>query len=189
MDQLKRLFHLGLVNRFRLSFRSQYIYYLDNPDALRLLLQHTSHKPEDFNWTEVRSNRQRDYATAFYREDGLGQLMFVRHKQMISRFHAMLELGCRHSQGKVELKTWKQEPETRHTFTVPKRDSDKTERLPHWPDAFFTLRFPHQLREESFFYEADRNNTSVPKYARKLRAHYQFIVEQKKHRRPLCQHE
>ena len=182
MDQLKRFFELGLVNRFRMSLRSQYIYYLDNSDSLRLLLQHSPHNPEDFNWQEVKNNRERDYATALYREDGLGQLLFLRHKLMVSRFHAMLEIGCRHSQGQVELKTWKQEPETRNYVTAPKVRGDQTERLPHFPDAFFTLRFPHQDREESFFYEADRKTTSVPKYARKLRAHYQFVVEQKKHR-------
>ena len=179
---LRKLFDLGLINRFRMSLRTQYVYYLDDPNALRLLLQHTDHHPDDFNWEEVRNNRERDYATALYREDGLGQLLFLRHKMMVSRFRAMISIGCDHSQGKVELKTWKQEPETRNYITAPKVSGDQTERLPHWPDAFFTLRFPQEQREESFFYEADRKTTSAPKYARKLRAYYQFVVEQTKHR-------
>ena len=144
---LKRLFDLGLVNRFRMSLRSQYVYYLDDPNALRLLLQHTDHDPEDFNWEEVRNNRERDYATALYREDGLGQLLFLRHKLMVSRFHAMLEIGCLHSQGKVELKTWKQEPETRHYIRHHRfgiRSSTKTgcatcggDHFAHKPNSYY----------------------------------------------------
>ena len=60
---------------------------------------------------------------------------------------------------------------------------DETEYLPHRPDAFFTLSFPNSGREDvHFFYEADRHRTDTTKYNKKLRAHFHFVVKQKRHR-------
>jgi hypothetical protein len=56
--------------------------------------------------------------------------------------------------------------------------------LPHRPDAFFALYFPDREGEEKtqhFFYEADRKNTSIRKFNKKLRAHFHYIVKQKRH--------
>jgi hypothetical protein len=60
----------------------------------------------------------------------------------------------------------------------------ETERIPHRPDAYFTLYFPK--REEgkqysSFFYEADRRTTDTARMIKKLRGHFHFIVKQKLH--------
>jgi hypothetical protein len=63
-------------------------------------------------------------------------------------------------------------------------ESDETETLPHRPDAFFALYFPDREGEEKtqyFFYEADRKNTSIKKFNKKLRAHFHYIVKQKRH--------
>jgi hypothetical protein len=64
------------------------------------------------------------------------------------------------------------------------RESDEVESLPHRPDAFFGLHFPDRESEDKtqyFFYEADRKTTSVKKFNKKLRAHFHYIVKQKKH--------
>ena len=118
---------------------------------------------------------------------------------MISHFHAMLELACNHSDGKVKLADWRQGPELWNQVEVPRLryerpkegqsegrwfDSEDTEILPHRPDAFFTLRLsdkPENKQEVSFFYEADRKHTATKKHNRKLRAHFHFIVKQRRH--------
>ena len=62
---------------------------------------------------------------------------------------------------------------------------DQNESLPHRPDAFFSLRFPEESegrQNAHFFYEADRKHTTTKKHNRKLRAHFHYIVKQKRQR-------
>jgi hypothetical protein len=112
---------------------------------------------------------------------------------MISRFRFMLEKACARSEGKIELLGFYQGSALWNEVEVQKvfydgegnlRGGDETEMLPHRPDAFFALFFPDRTGEEQaqyFFYEADRKTTSIKKFNRKLRAHFHYIVKQKKH--------
>jgi hypothetical protein len=97
---------------------------------------------------------------------------------MISRFHFMLELGCKSSNGKIELAVWRQGADL-HADVV---DSETGQLLPHRPDAFFSLRFPDDPEghnKANFFYEADRKTASTPKLLAKFRAHLEFIRQGK----------
>jgi len=184
-DHLQMLFHRNFVARFPLRFvgSSEVCYYLDNIEALSLLAERPGTDPQDLGWDEVRRNRDNPF-------DGIRRSLFVQHELMISRFHAMLELACRRSTGAVELATWRQGPKLRNTVEMDRlaydgeRDTwyreEGTERLPHEPDAFFTLRYaqlPEGERELSFFYEADRKTTTKAERIRdKFRAHFHFVV-------------
>jgi hypothetical protein len=118
-----------------------------------------------------------------------GRLLFLKHEVMISRFHAMLEMACSQSNGRVELSEFQQGPTLWNKVEVPKmsykdgrwKQIDETEQLPHRPDAFFTLNFPREPGKKPmhFFYEADRHRTDTNKYNKKLRAHFHFAVKQK----------
>ena len=64
-------------------------------------------------------------------------------------------------------------------------EEDGTDRLPHRPDAFFTLRlFSEETGEvvQQFFYEADRGTMNTTYMRMKLRAHFHFVALQKEHR-------
>jgi hypothetical protein len=105
----------------------------------------------------------------------------------------MLELACRQEKNAVELADWRQGSELWNRVEVSKlyyddagnwRELDQTEMLPHRPDAFFTLHFPDEpagRQQAHFFYEADRKHTSIKKHNRKLRAHFHYIVKQRRH--------
>jgi hypothetical protein len=122
-----------------------------------------------------------------------GRLMHLHHELMISRFRFMLEMACRKSGGKVELLGFYQGSSLWNKVEVAKvyydkdgnmREAEETETLPHRPDAFFALYFPDRAGEEKtqyFLYEADRKNTSIKKFNKKLRAHFHYVVKQKKH--------
>lgn len=193
---LQQLYHKGFINRFafmRGKNPGEFHYYLDNTAALDLLLEHGVER-ETLEFEEVRRNREKAYcdvnnpATA---EEMQGRLLFLKHEAMISRFHGMLELACSRSEGKVQLTDFRQGPSLWQKVEVPKlayRDGvwrilEEIEELPHRPDAFFTLRFPNNSDREAvhFFYEADRHRTNAHKYNKKLRAHFHFIVKQKRH--------
>jgi hypothetical protein len=193
---LQQLYHKGLVNRFafmRGNNPGEFHYYLDNTAALDLLIG--SGVPLDsLEREEVRRNREKAYCNVNNPkliEEMQGKLLFLKHEAMISRFHAMLELACNHSAGSVELSDFQQGPGLWHKVEVPKlsykdgqwREMDQTEQLPHRPDAFFTLNFPKDAGREPlhFFYEADRHRTNTHKYNKKLRAHFHFVVKEKKH--------
>jgi hypothetical protein len=204
-DHLKLLFHRGLVNRFtfpRIGNPGEFVYYLDNPQALELLIEHGWAEREDLNFDVVRNNREKEYSAihdASKVEELQGRVQFLKHELMISRFHAILELACETSGGKVELIDWRQGSELWGEVEAPRlryeRSKDgrgeilwfeleETERLPHRPDAFFTLRFtdrPEDQQEASYFYEADRKRTSTKKHNKKLRAHFHYVVKQRKH--------
>lgn len=192
--QLQMLYHKGLVNRFAFMRRKnfgEFNYYLDNPAALKLIADRGVNA-EGLAFEEVRRNREKRYSDVndpIIGEEMLGKLLFLKHEVMISRFHAMLELACSQSNGRIEL-DFQQGPELWHSVEVPKlcfrdgkwKEADETERLPHRPDAFFTLRFPESNREPlHFLYEADRHRTNTHKFNRKLRAHFHFVVKQKQH--------
>ena len=202
---LQMLYHRGLINRFafpRIGNPGEFVYYLDNTEALELLIEQGWSEREGLPFEEVRRNKEKDYGAIHdpARVDELqGRLLFLKHELMISRFHAMLELACNRSKGKVALTDWRQGPEIWNTVEVPKLryerpkdgqgegkwlDSEDTEILPHRPDAFFTLRFsdrPEHQEEASFYYEADRKHTSTKKHNKKLRAHFHYIVKQRRH--------
>jgi Replication-relaxation len=197
---LQMLFHRGLINRFtfpRIGNPGEFIYYLDNTQALELLIERGWSERDGLPFEEVRNNKEKDYSAIHdpARVDELqGRLLFLKHELMISRFHAILELACKKSDGKAELTDWRQGSELWQTVEVPKLcyerpregqaegrwfDSEDTESLPHRPDAFFTLKRGDE--ELHFFYEADRKHTSTKKHNRKLRAHFYYIVKQRQH--------
>lgn len=197
---LQVLFHRGLVNRFtfpRVGNPGEFHYYLDNTAALDLLVEHGWAERDTLDYEEVRHNREKDYSAIHDPErveDMQGRLLFLKHEVMISRFQAMLELACQASNGKVALIDFQQGSKLWNSIEAPKVVHDRAtdtlcelaqnETLPHRPDAFFTLRFteqPANKQDAHFFYEADRKHTSTPKFNRKLRAHFHYIVKQKKH--------
>lgn len=115
---------------------------------------------------------------------------------MISRFHALLELACRVSGGRVELEAFRQGPSLHQSLTIPAvsynpRSGSWTElldeeRVPHRPDALFTLRFPHDPQGNNrayFFYEADRKTTNTTRFIPKLRSHFHFVAKQRLHQK------
>jgi hypothetical protein len=202
---LQTLYHRMLINRFsfpRVGNPGEFVYYLDNTEALELLIEHGWAEREDLKYEEVRNNREKDYSAvhdASKVEEMQGRIQFLKHELMISRFHAILELACKDSDGKVELTDWRQGSELWNEVEVPRLryerskdgrgdilwfESEETERLPHRPDAFFTLRFTDRTeskQEASYFYEADRKRTSTKKHNKKLRAHFHYAVKQRKH--------
>ncbi|MDA2933797.1 replication-relaxation family protein [Acidobacteria bacterium AH-259-D05] len=195
---LQQLYHKGLVNRFSVRHRGrpgEFFYYLDNPAGLQLLVDYLEVPSGSLPWREIRNNREKGYARIMRTDEAPGQLLFLKHELMISRFHAMVELGCRHSQGQVELVDWRQGPELWDRIEVPtlRYDSkqqvlfehEETKKLPHRPDAFFSLHFPNAPeggRYSHFFYEADRKTSDTDRFVKKLRVHFHFVVRQKRHR-------
>lgn len=204
---LQTLYHQQIINRFHFPTifgAGQFCYYLDNTNALNLLVEEADHQKQDLNYEEIRRNKQKAYGEM--RFDGSensnheGKMLFLRHETMISRFHVALELACRATKGEAQIKTWKQGAElfnhvyapsynlTRQTndnqtqTNFQEHDTEK-EKIPHRPDAFFTLTFPNTTDKEdsSFFYEADRRTTSTTKLNKKFRGHYHAIVRQKLH--------
>ena len=195
---LQSLYHNRFLNRFtfpRVGNPGEFIYYIDDGRALSLLLDHGAPQGT-LDWEGAKRNKEKQYCdiNLGHRIDDMqGRLMHLHHEIMISRFHAMLELACRNLGGKVELVAWRQGPQLWHRVEVAKlhydekgnwRELDQTERLPHRPDAFFTLHFPQEpegRQNAHFFYEADRKHTSTKKHNRKLRAHFHYIVKQRRH--------
>lgn len=195
---LQALYHKGFINRFafpRVGNPGEFIYYLDDIRALNLLVNEGAER-EALDWEGVKRNKEKGYCdiNLGHRIDDLqGRLMHLHHEVMISRFHALLELACKGSGGRVELAKWQQGSTLWHRVEVAKliydesgkwRELEQTELLPHRPDAFFTLRFPHESEGRqyaNFFYEADRRHTSIKKHNRKLRAHFHYIVKQRRH--------
>lgn len=193
---LQQLYHKALVNRFafmRGKNPSEFYYYLDNAQALELLVLNGIER-DRLEFEEVRRNREKRYCDVNdpkRTEEMQGRLLFLKHEVMISRFHGMLELACAASNGSIQLTNFEQGPRLWNKVEVPKIafrngawiELDETEYVPHRPDAFFTLSFPNSDREDlHFFYEADRHRTDTNKYNKKLRAHFHFVVKQKLHR-------
>ena len=198
--RLRLLWEKGLINRFAfIRTHSQLHYYLDNKEALDLLLTHKRLDiPHRQMLEEIRNNREKDYATAAHRGSE-GQLMFLRHELLLSRLHFMLEMAARKSTGALELEAWVQGAQlTGHKLELPSIRSSRrgneylweehdreTERLPVEPDALFTLRFADRPSEQQlvhFFYEADRGTMNSTDLMKKLRAYYHFIKKQQRHK-------
>lgn len=192
--RLRNLYDAGIVSRFSFPRTSgppgQFHYYLDNKYALELLINQAGYSREQLDWQRIRYNRENAYADF---DTTVGRFLFLEHEVMITRFHAMLELACRQSQGRVELAAWRQGSDLWAKVEVPKLRYDTerqrwyeqgSEALPHRPDAFFTLHFPAAPEGQGnahFFYEADRKRTDTTKFRQKLRAHFHFVVKQRAH--------
>lgn len=198
---LQTLYHQGWVARFAFPGRlnpGEFHYYLDDVRSVDLLESHglapfASPGERAAAKKLVRNNRHKAYDQHHRSADRQGQLLFLQHEAALSRFHAALELGARATDGTVELATWTQGPALWQTVTAPVLAFDprpqawvelaEQERLPHRPDAFFTLRFPSLPPDDqlqSFFYEYERGTATTAKVNRKLRAHLHFIL-QKRH--------
>jgi hypothetical protein len=199
-DHLQWMWHKGLLQRFAFVLfgkPGEFNYYLDNNDALRLLKEH---RPQfrlgNEHWEDVRNNRMRDYVGAVGRSEH-GRMLFLQHELMISRFHALLELACRKSSGQVQLANFIQGAALNSYVEVPELtfqpgqrpgsgewvDGAGTERLPHRPDAFASLRFldrPADKQLAHFFYEADRKTMKSTDMKMKLRAHFHFCVRRQR---------
>ena len=195
---LQNLYHQGLVNRFAFPstfYPTEFIYYLDDKRALALLVN-AGRDAEKLDTEIVKRNREKRYSEITMSREMIkmqGRLMHLHHELMISRFQFMIEKACGKSNGRVELLGFYQGSALWNTVEAAKVFYDKegslfeageTETLPHRPDAFFALYFPDREGEEKtqhFFYEADRKNTSIKKFNKKLRAHFHYIVKQKRH--------
>lgn len=145
----------------------------------------------------IRNNRAHDYSRLHRDPEAQGKVLYIQHELMVSRFHAMLELACQKSAGKIVLEQWKQGPELWNRIQVPKcRQEDgqlvelpETEILPHRPDAFFTLYFPGRpagKQRAHFFYEADRGSENTTRFRLKLRVHFHYTVKQQRQRIDAC---
>src|SRR5206468_73032 len=150
----------------------EFHYYLDTVEALQLLQQRPGVELEEADFEDVRRNREKAYSDVHDRAkaaESTGRLMFLQHEAGISRFHAMLELACRTLDARVELERWQQGPvlwnnvmSSRFAF-----GDERTEKLPHRPDAFFTLRFPGEpegRQRAHFFYELDRKTSTTTRF-------------------------
>jgi hypothetical protein len=176
---LQQLYHQGFVSRFTLprsGNRGEFIYFLENAAALREILHRLGDEPID--WVEIKGNREKYSGLGISENgDGYGKFLFIRHELMISDFHESLELGCRASNGRVELARWAQGPELWSRVRLPSKQT-----FPHRPDAFFTLRFPlaaEGQQRSNFFYEADRATTNLTRFRQKLDAHFEYLKQGK----------
>jgi hypothetical protein len=176
---LQQLYHQGLISRFTLprsENRGEFIYFLENAAALRGIAHRLA--PEPIDWMQIKGNHEK-YAEMDVSEngDGYGKFLFIRHELMISDFHASLELGCRASEGRVELARWMQGAALWSRVRMPSKQT-----LPHRPDAFFTLPFPlapEGQQRSNFFYEADRATTNLTRFKQKLEAHLEYLKQGK----------
>lgn len=152
----------------------------------------------------IRLNREKAYSQLHKDLDQQGKLLYIRHELMVSRFHVILELGCRLQQiaGKIILEQWKQGTELWNWVQLPEvkpshfddqlkrtvwEELPSKERLPHRPDAFFILYLPDNLPEQQrlhFLYEADRGSENTSRYKMKLRAHWHYIFKQQLQKLP-----
>jgi hypothetical protein len=199
---LQTLFHHGFTQRFALpkyGGPGEFIYYLDSPDTLDLLIDagvlKLTDEQKDRHLEVIRYNREKNYSQLHRDPEAQGKVLYIHHELMVCRFVYMLEMACRKLDGNVELEHWKKGPELWNRIECPKvskernqdlwRELRDTEPLPHRPDLFFTLRFPKNPpeRERShFLYEADRGTENTTRFKLKLRAHWHFIVKQNLHR-------
>lgn len=126
-EHSRMLFDRGLINRFafpRLGNPGEFIYYLDNPEALNLL-RLAGHTIAADTENEVRSNREKAYFEIndpSKSSETQGRLLFLAHELMISRFHYMLQLSARRSFGEVELATFKQGAQLWNRIEFPTRE-------------------------------------------------------------------
>jgi hypothetical protein len=193
---LQALYHTGFINRLSLlnqyGYPDEFIYYLDNPKPLELLAEQGIASPDELDFERLSHGQS---------EISEGRLLFVRHELMISRLRACLELACVQSGGEVVLHEFRQGAELHNAVIAPGLGAKgevigkqrqqmlfetlEEERIPHRPDAFFTLYFPNRADRQqysSFLYEADRRTMDTSRMIKKLRGHFHFIVKQKLHK-------
>lgn len=196
---LQNLYHQGLINRFAFPstyYPTEFNYYLDDRRALTLLINEKGFEPEKEDYETIKHNREKKYYEITMSREMVkrqGRLMHLHHELMISRFRFMLEKACEKSRGNVRLLGFYRGSTLWNTVEVAKvsfdaqgnmKEVQETETLPHRPDAFFALHFADREddnREQYFFYEADRKTATIKKFNKKLRAHFHYIVKQKKH--------
>lgn len=210
-DHLQHLYHRGLINRFCFFGTTgrplEFNYFLDNADVLDLLIDHGIGDVDTLDFEQVKRNRERwtrllethgadgkreetETSDLAREEPSEGQRLFLKHELMISRFHGMLELAARASDGQVSLLAWHQGPILHRSIEAPKmvcRDGEwykqeGNERIPHRPDALFTLRVVRHEEPRHFFYEADRKTTNTTRMIKKLRGHFHYIAKARQHR-------
>ena len=109
--RLRRLWENSLVNRWAfpgIRTHSEFHYYLDNREALNLLVEHGRlFDMHEQMLEELRNNREKAYASSAVNGQHM-KLGFLQHSLMISRMHFMIEMACRASGGTVELESWSQ---------------------------------------------------------------------------------
>src|SRR5258708_314308 len=207
LRRLRRLWEKGLVNRWAFpGFRthSEFHYYLDDREALNLLVEHQRlFEVHEQMLEELRNNREKDYASSAVNGQHM-KLGFLQHSLMISRMHFMIEMASRESGGAIGLQSWSQGSQPAgHKAEVPRvkssrhgndylwGETNELEKLPVEPDALFTLRFTNRRNGTQlahFFYEADRGTMISTDMLKKFRAYHHFIKKQKKHREALGVH-
>jgi hypothetical protein len=211
-DHLQHLYQKRLVNRFCFFGPTgrpmEFNYFLDNSDALHLLIDAGCADPDTVDFEQVKRNREKwtpilesnaadvgpgDRSAAEQdqapEEPSEGQRLFLKHELMISRFHGMLEMATRASEARVKLLAWHQGPLLYQSIEAPKviyRDGDwhkqeGEERIPHRPDALFTIHVAGQEEPRHFFYEADRRTTNTTRMIKKLRGHFHYIIKARRH--------
>lgn len=196
---LQSLYHREYINRFAFptSFHpGEFNFFLDNKKALDLL-KDNAYKLDELDYKTIYNNKGKGYdEIAFNRElvQKQGRLSHLNHELMISRFHYLLEMACRKTNGVVKLLAFYQGSQLWNNVEVSKVFTDdqgnliekeENERLPHRPDAFFALHFPDLEGEEKthyYFYEADRKTMNVSKMNKKFRSHFHYVVKQKLHK-------
>jgi hypothetical protein len=171
---LQHLFHRDLISRLSLpvgSHRGEFVYFLDNAEGLRRLYNGSKLNADSLDWDEITRSRQK-YGVGKMRS--AGQLLFIEHELMISRFHADLESAAR-DDGNLQLERWVQGAAIWNSVQIdPKRQ------LPHRPDALFTLKFltaPEGQQRATFLYEADRETSSILRIKEKFHAHAAFLLQ------------
>ena len=208
-DHLQHLYHRSLVNRFCFFGPTgrplEFNYFLDNPEALELIIDSGLADPATTDFEQVKRNREKwtpivesqspdiqPESTESINQDQTqepseGQRLFLKHELMISRFHGMLELACRMSEGQVSLLAWHQGPILYRSVDVPKivyhngqwHKQEGDEQIPHRPDALFTIHVDGSEEPQHFFYEADRKTTNTKRMIKKLRGHFHYIAKAK----------
>ena len=173
---LQQLYHQNLVSRIALpknGANGEFVYFLDNAKGIRELTEHSKLDASAFAWEQIKSNREK-YGNV--EKDGVGRFLFLSHELMISHLRAGLELECRQSEGRLELEKWMQGSSI---WDEARRSNRK---LPHRPDAFFTLKFPNApdgQQRSNFFYEADRQTSNLTRFKQKLEGHLEFLRQGK----------
>jgi hypothetical protein len=206
-DHLHHLYQKALVNRFCFfgptGRPQEFNYFLDNNQALNLLVDGGIGDADNLDFDQVKRNREKwtplverpvdresDTSGPTEQESPEGKRLILRHELMISRFHGMLELACRASEGRVSLLAWHQGSILHRSVEAPKmlyRDGqwhkqEGDERIPHRPDAMFTIQIAGHDEARHFFYEADRKTTNTTKMIKKLRGHFHYIAKARQHR-------
>lgn len=173
---------LEVVERYRVLSTSLVIQLVGgNEDVTHRHLQRLYHlgllerqalKPSDeFIYSQTNGSKPGEAGA------GPGRLLFLEHELMISRFHFMLEKACERREGEMLLLDWRQGSGLWNSVEL-----DGGKRLPHRPDAFFSLhspRSPEGRRSNHFLYEADRGTSTLSRMHDKLAAHYEFILQAK----------